>query len=111
LNSIKILDASVKIVQCTRPDGSIYSKVSNEHEGKIRLADFNGTISDAKHLFAPNGIAQKNCIAWMESYFRVLGDNDPTSENVHLEQQQKSEIYEEYKEEMLATSKLLVYVH
>lgn len=51
-------------------------------------------------LETPNGVAQKHCVAWLFQFLSLVGDKDPTSENVHLEQQYKTEIYNEYVQAM-----------
>ncbi len=68
-----------------------------------KIEPFVTTINERKYLDTPNGTAQKHCIAWMQQYFTLIGDNDPTSQNVHLEQQFKSEIYADYRKEFTLT--------
>lgn len=43
-----------------------------------------------------NGLMEKQAIAWMTAHFRLIGDVEPNSSEIHLEHQSQKDIWKEY---------------
>ena len=52
-------------------------------------------------MILPNTDASKEAYYWFKEYFEICGDHMPNSNEIHLESQDKIEIYEVYKRECL----------
>lgn len=62
------------------------------------LEPFNPTPQELAAAWTPNGYKFQMCITWLAEFFDLVGDHDPTSVSgeIHIEQQTKHEIWEEY---------------
>eukprot|EP01032_Pedospumella_encystans_P003826 gene3826-4522_t len=60
----------------------------------LKTTMFNDIISELKME------AKVRCFAWMEYYFRLLGDEMPNSEEKHLKPTDYQDIYVEYSADM-----------
>jgi hypothetical protein len=50
-------------------------------------------------ILIPNSPVSLSCYAWMDDYFKLVGDAIPNKENeIHLEPVEIKEIYQEYVE-------------
>lgn len=66
-----------------------------EHQG-IHCDMFTPTKKELSIATTPNGLLEKQAVAWMGSFFRQVGDQVPNSNEIHLESQPIKPIWEEY---------------
>ena len=83
-------------------DTSAYGGDKAFVESLIQLSKSRGrplTRDQIASLVIPNTPTALTCFAWMDYFFRLVGDFIPNMDEIHLEPCQISEIYAEYVED------------
>jgi hypothetical protein len=65
-----------------------------------------------ENMLMPTGTASSYCATWMSNYFNLVGDHNPNSNEIHLEKQDKIEIYRAYRaayEDILKNDEIVTY--
>ena len=70
-----------------------------------RVASYYGfelSREDVAAANIPNSSTSISCYAWMARYFSLVGDEMPNSQQIHLEPMHINEVWQEYKDVMIA---------
>ena len=69
-------------------------KAASSSEDAFRIANLDEMLAN---MMMPNGPGSGYCVAWMKDYFTLVGDPSPNSGEIHLEMQDKKDVYKEYR--------------
>lgn len=84
-------------------DRSVVNRIT--FRGMKRVASYYGfelSREDVAAANIPNSSTSISCYAWMARYFSLVGDEMPNSEQIHLEPMHINEVWQEYKDVMIA---------
>lgn len=76
---------------------SVKSAKQMQKEWTTAAPELNVTHAEARQISSANNVKAKIAEAWMDMFFDLVGDKIPNSKDeIHLEPQEKKEIWEEY---------------
>ena len=102
----KVLCENIKsgVVKTAHAITDRYSAVSGDFSKLVESCGLKDVITHPEKLNIaklPNTEAAHYCYNWLENHFNLSGDNEPNSDEIHLDPVDKKEIYAEYANEAI----------
>ena len=107
LSLMKVLRKEIKqdILRTSHAITDRFSKVTGDFSKLLVSTGLDDVVDVEKLCIAklPNTETAHHCYNWLENYFKLCGDNEPNSNEIHLDTVNKKDIYEEYVDESVST--------
>ena len=105
LSLMKVLRKEIKqdIIKTSHAITNRYSKVTGDFSKLLESTGLNDVVDVQKLYIAklPQTEAAHHCYNWLENHFKLSGDNEPNSNEIHLDTVNKKDIYAEYVDESI----------